>query len=38
VILTSADGISSSGALDAKDKNISLDPETKLVLFVAVKK
>jgi hypothetical protein len=38
VILTSADGISSSAALDAADKNIVLDSDTKLVLFVAVKK
>jgi len=38
VILTSADGISSSAALDAADKNIVLDSETKLTLFVAVKK
>jgi hypothetical protein len=38
VTLTSADGISSSAALDASDKNIVLDSETKLTLFVAVKK
>jgi hypothetical protein len=38
VILTSADGISSSAALDAADKNILLDSETKLTLFVAVRK
>jgi hypothetical protein len=38
VLLTSADGTSSSAALDATDKNIMLDSETKLTLFVAVKK
>jgi hypothetical protein len=38
VILTSADGVSSSAALDASDKNIVLDSETKLTLFIAVKK
>jgi hypothetical protein len=38
VILTSADGITSSAALDTTDKNIVLDLETKLTLFVAVKK
>ena len=38
VILTSADGISNSAALDAADKNIVLDSESKLTLFVAVKK
>jgi hypothetical protein len=38
VILTSADGITSSAALDTTDKNIVLDSETKLTLFVAVKK
>jgi hypothetical protein len=38
VILTSADGISSSATLDAADQNIVLDSETKLTLFVAVKK
>jgi hypothetical protein len=38
VMLTSADGISSSAALDAADKNIVLDSETKLTLFAAVKK
>jgi hypothetical protein len=38
VILTSADGIGSSAALDAADKNIELDSETKLTLFVALKK
>jgi hypothetical protein len=38
VTLTSADGISSSAALDAADKNIVLDSETKLLLVVAVKK
>ena len=38
VMLTSADGLSSSAALDASDKNIVLDSETKLTLFVAVKK
>jgi hypothetical protein len=38
VMLTSADGISSSAALDAADQNIVLDSETKLTLFVAVKK
>ena len=38
VTLTSADRISSSAALDAGDKNIVLDPETKLTLFVAAKK
>jgi hypothetical protein len=37
VILTSADGISSSAALDSSDKNIVLDSETKLTLFIAVK-
>jgi hypothetical protein len=38
VILTSADGIISSAALDTTDKNIVLDSETKLTLFVAVTK
>ena len=38
VTLTSADGTSGSAALDAVDKNIQLDSETKLTLFVAVKK
>jgi hypothetical protein len=38
VMLTSADGISNSAALDAPDKNIVLDSETKLTLFVAVKR
>lgn len=38
VTLTSADGTSSSGALDSTDKNIMLDSDTKLILFVAVKK
>jgi hypothetical protein len=38
VILTSADGITSSAALDTTDKNIVLDSETKLTLFVAVTK
>ena len=38
VLLTSADGIASSALLDATDKNILLDSETKLMLFVAVKK
>jgi hypothetical protein len=38
VILTSADGITSSAALDTTDKNIVLDSETKLILFVAGKK
>ena len=37
VLLTSADGISDSAALDATDKNIMLDSETKLTLFVGVK-
>ena len=37
VLLTSADGISTSAALDATDKNIMLDSETKLTLFVGVK-
>ena len=38
VMLTSADGISSSAAVDAADKNIVLGSETKLTLFVAVRK
>ena len=38
VTLTSADGVSGSALLDATDKNIVLDSETKLTLFVAVKK
>ena len=37
VILTSADAIGNSAALDATDKNIMLDSETKLTLFVGVK-
>jgi hypothetical protein len=37
VLLTSADG-SNSAALDATDKNIMLDSETKLILFVGVMK
>jgi hypothetical protein len=37
VVLTSADG-SNSAVLDATDKNIMLDSETKLTLFAGVKK
>ena len=37
VVLTSADG-SNSAVLDATDKNIMLDSETKLILFVGVMK
>jgi len=37
VLLTSADGTSNSAALDATDKNIMLDSETKLTLFVGAK-
>jgi hypothetical protein len=37
VILTSADGITSSAALDTTDKNIVLDSETKLTLFCCCK-
>jgi hypothetical protein len=37
VQLTSADGTSNSAALDATDKNIMLDSETKLTLFIGLK-
>jgi hypothetical protein len=35
VVLTSADGVSSAGSLDAANQNFSLDPGTKMTLNIS---